>query len=490
LVLLSLCVGFAIYQIPMMQLPAYWDEAFPYSYAVRHMYDRGPTLIPTEEGMPEFLFTGHPPLFYFLEAVWMRIFGDGVFMQRTLPVLLSLGSIVLLFNVGRRHFSLHVGLIAAILFATRTVFLAQASRVLPETMVLFFMLVALEFWLSRRFWLFLLPATAMLLTKEPALTFFPLLCLWGLLREWKDGLSIRSAKWWRVQIRSAVFTCLPVAIAATFFFLQYYHKGWFFFPRHMNMSLTPDEVWVRMNSRFDELFNRFWGYILPIVAGVCVLFIVLLRNWPKRETLIALLMMALFVFGNIWFSSQNFYATARYILFVTPMIVLMGAVLLTHAYPKHQWLALLLATLISGGQLAGNYLDQDMGDSSRGYVDRIKVMQQFVGWMKEHKVYDRHVCARFLTGYSLKGIAPGYVTPNITLKHHSWLLTPETELYIHWEIDGAFVEGLDTVPNHQIAWFQQGPAWVAVYEIDKPVDTLTAISDTAAIAIDSTAGKP
>ena len=69
-----LLVGFVAFKWQHLALPYYWDEAFPYSFAIRHQVENGLSLLPG--GMPELLYTGHPPLFYFLEAAWTKLFGN------------------------------------------------------------------------------------------------------------------------------------------------------------------------------------------------------------------------------------------------------------------------------------------------------------------------------------------------------------------------------------------------------------------------------
>lgn len=483
ILLLLACAGFVIYEYPLMHLPCYWDETFPYAYAVRHFVSHGITLLPS--GMPEHLFTGHPPMFYFLEAVWMKYVADGVFGQRILPVILSVVCILMTFRIGKKHFNAETGLVAALLLATRAAFMAQASRVLPETMVICFMLIALELWLSRKFIWYVIPASLMLLTKEPSLTLIPLLCLWGLLREWEGGFQ------WKKQLRSAFFTCLPVLVASSFFVLQYLHYGWFFFPRHMQMSLPVDEVLERIWARCYEYFYRFGGFLLAAAVVVSLVVVIVKKVKPGREKTIAMSMMLLFVAGNFVFSSMNYYATARYVMFVLPVLVLLGAYLVTIAFPRHRWVALTIGFVMAAGQLAGNYIQEDGGDSNRGFSYRVKALQNAVNWCVANGINHKKVHAKFITYWSVADYPPGFVKYEDRFTNLTDVLTDDTEYYIHGEFDFTIDPKLDSMKHELVLWSEdgppwidQGPAWVSVFRIDHPADSVVVdslVQDSAAV---------
>ena len=53
-------------KIPVLNLPHYWDEAFPYSYAIGHMSQNGSSLL--SDGAPSLYTKGHPLLYYFMQS--------------------------------------------------------------------------------------------------------------------------------------------------------------------------------------------------------------------------------------------------------------------------------------------------------------------------------------------------------------------------------------------------------------------------------------
>lgn len=59
----------------------------------------------------------HPPLFESLVWVWLRIVGFKTAALRILPMLLSSAAALSIFYLGKKHFSLYVGVVAALLFS-------------------------------------------------------------------------------------------------------------------------------------------------------------------------------------------------------------------------------------------------------------------------------------------------------------------------------------------------------------------------------------
>ncbi len=93
-------------------------------------------------------FHDHPPLVFWIQHLFMRIFGENTFAFRLPSALLGIFSIYLLYLIGRQLFSQNVGLLAAAIFAV-TVNHVFISRVgLQESYVLFFVLLTVYFFLK------------------------------------------------------------------------------------------------------------------------------------------------------------------------------------------------------------------------------------------------------------------------------------------------------------------------------------------------------
>ena len=71
--LLFLCwLIFIIFKLPHLSLPYYSDEAWSYIPAIHMMETNGLSMLP--DALPPDVSRGHPLLFYFLGALWMRVF--------------------------------------------------------------------------------------------------------------------------------------------------------------------------------------------------------------------------------------------------------------------------------------------------------------------------------------------------------------------------------------------------------------------------------
>ncbi|MEM7062774.1 MAG: glycosyltransferase family 39 protein [Cyanobacteria bacterium P01_B01_bin.77] len=115
--------------------------------------------IPAEQGLGDILETikntlkgilgdAHPPLFYLGQHVWMRLFGAGIAVQRSLVVLTSIGTIGCGYGLGRLVLGARGGLILAALLATNPFFLAHSLNLRMYTL--------LTFWAVLSQWLLLL----------------------------------------------------------------------------------------------------------------------------------------------------------------------------------------------------------------------------------------------------------------------------------------------------------------------------------------------
>jgi hypothetical protein len=85
--LFALLIIVAIIKIPHLYIPHFWDEAWSYSPAVQYMFEHKLGLLPS--ALPAEYSKGHPLLFFFLSASWMRIFGDSLVSKHSFALLVS-----------------------------------------------------------------------------------------------------------------------------------------------------------------------------------------------------------------------------------------------------------------------------------------------------------------------------------------------------------------------------------------------------------------
>ena len=151
-----------------------WDsnEAF-YAQTPREMLERGDWLIPHFNGRPRL---NKPPLAYWVVGGFYRVFGVSVYWERLAMALLSIGTVLTTFALGRFLFNETVALLGAGVLATGFRFLILSRRLMIDVLLLFCLTAALAFFLiwlkSGRKWAFLGTTLALslgFLTKGPVI---------------------------------------------------------------------------------------------------------------------------------------------------------------------------------------------------------------------------------------------------------------------------------------------------------------------------------
>ncbi|MBD2082809.1 glycosyltransferase family 39 protein [Leptolyngbya sp. FACHB-17] len=85
----------------------------------------------TLQGLVRGLYKGepHPPVFFFAQHLWLRLFGNSEIAMRSLPVLWSLGAIAAAYGLGRKLLDHRSGLLFAALLATNPFYLFHSLNV-------------------------------------------------------------------------------------------------------------------------------------------------------------------------------------------------------------------------------------------------------------------------------------------------------------------------------------------------------------------------
>jgi 4-amino-4-deoxy-L-arabinose transferase-like glycosyltransferase len=114
-----------------------------YGQVARELVQSGEYVRLTFQGQAYF---NKPPLFFWMIGGFTQLFGDNEVALRLTAALSSLGTMVLIFVLGKTLFSWNVGFWAAFIFATNHLFLWYGRRVLIDSTLTFFMTLALLGW--------------------------------------------------------------------------------------------------------------------------------------------------------------------------------------------------------------------------------------------------------------------------------------------------------------------------------------------------------
>jgi 4-amino-4-deoxy-L-arabinose transferase-like glycosyltransferase len=185
---LALVVLALLLRIPNLNQSVWFDEA-----CMSHQR------VGTFEQLIATLFVDiHPPLFLSFMHFWGRLFGDGEVVMRLPALAAGLGSIPLIFAIGRRLLSERIGLLAALLASLSTVHIWYSIEARLYAPILF--LALLSVWLfhrrldgaPKREWLaFFFTLVAMVGVHYYLATFLVVFTLLGLLAS-KLGASRRT----------------------------------------------------------------------------------------------------------------------------------------------------------------------------------------------------------------------------------------------------------------------------------------------------------
>ncbi len=474
LFLLILLLIFVLLKIPHLDVPFYWDECWPYASAVRRMYDAGPSLLPGV--IPSDYSRGHPLLFHFLAALWMKVFGTSQVAMHTFPLFLSVLGIAGVYEAALRLFNRNVAMVSALLLAFQVMFFVQASFVLPEVFLAFLGFFSIYFYARRRFGWTVLFLTALFYTKESGMVVGVVLGCDALVHLFRGKEPLRS------RIGLVLSVTLPVLFIGLFFVLQKIILGWYVFPFHTGLiELAPRLVLTKIRGCFDVLFvHDLRQYILLLFI---VLFIVtairhkslkaslgLLRDlWCKGtpEQLRFIRLSFIFLPLFLLFTSVNMFI-GRYLLIALLPVLFIGAILLVRyaeAGLGRKSIVVLLV-LVGGIELMAFYKNKGHGDTDLGAFEGMKVHQAIVDYLEQHHYYHAPIATNaYLERIHLTDPYTGYLKGADTFSKVTWQITGATDIapFDNIEPDYQYENVKADTSFLRVLRVERGTAWGEIY---------------------------
>ncbi|PSK89017.1 ArnT family glycosyltransferase [Taibaiella chishuiensis] len=466
LFLLLLLLVFVLCKLPHLDYPFYWDECWPYATAVRRMYDAGPGLLPGV--IPADYSRGHPMLFHFLAAVWMKVFGTSHVAMHAFPLFVSVLGIAGVYEAALRLFNRNIAMISALLLAFQVMFFVQASFLLPEVFLAFLGFFSIYFYAQRRFGWTILMLTALFYTKESGMIVGMVLgcdALWNLLR----GKEPLRARLWLV-----VSVTIPVLLIALFFVLQKMIMGWYVFPFHAGLiELEPLLVLEKLRSCFDVLFvHDLRQYLLLLFillfAAVAIKHkrlgasLALLRDLWRKGTPAQLRFIRLsliFIPFFLLFTSINMFI-GRYLFIALLPVLFIGAILLERyatTVMGRPGLVVLLA-LIGGIEAMAFYKNNGHGDTDLGAFAGMRVQQALVDYLEQHHYYQAAIGTNaYLERMHLTDPYTGYLKGTDTFARVTWQITAATDIAVFDNIE----------PDYQCENVKADTTFLRVFRVDR-----------------------
>ncbi len=406
--------GFFISRISILTLPFYWDEAWVYGPAVRILAERGPSLLPGT--LPVEYARGHPLLFHFLNAMWIKITGDSFFSMHLFNLIIACFLLFSVYVFGKHLLSAAAGFWSVLILCLQQVFIAQSTLVLPEVMLSLFCLLAIYHFLRGKWIYYSVFAGAAVLTKETGIVVIMTVCIFITIRHIRNRQLFT-----RVSLLNIFRSIAPLSLLLLFILLQYKLYGWVIFPDHAGYIVQDFSTFYnRLVEGYSASLFIYDGrnFLFFTAFGVLILLLALRKSVQFTETLYFLL---LFIFLFLIVSSLNFFSN-RYILCLVPIFILLTTGIIVQAAEWKKYMILLFPAYMI---LQIPFLRvRSNSDNNIGYINAVETNMELVNYMKSNKMQDEKIVAFFITRYLLINPYSGYVSKNevfrkVTDEYHS-----------------------------------------------------------------------
>ncbi|HZV71357.1 MAG TPA: glycosyltransferase family 39 protein [Saprospiraceae bacterium] len=486
-----------------LYLPYFWDEAWSYVPAISEMAGRRPCLIPgcinTE------LYRGHPLLFYFLSAGWMKWIGGSLWSMHFFAMLISIAAVISFYRLLSLVLTSYQALFGAGLLILQEAFYVQSSFVLPEVFILLLTLESIRSYVNGQKYYFLIVAGLLGVTKETGVVVIISFALYHLFTE--RGFRLKSC--W---VYGAM---LPAVI---YFVLQKIMLGWFFYPLHLDlMDMSLPALCNKAELILKFIFFDQGRKLILIIPGIVLIALQFLRNRRKYLlAFIAVLVLSIFTYihesifsifififliyyyarrlegftslerllfkliGILFtscfaFSVFNF-LMVRYMLMALPLLILVFSIIMQKAtlHPPFYFPALCIILLLnfSWSFYYNDNIKEWHDDASINYIHIVKVHQQVVAYCEEEKWFEREIYTHFLLQQDLTNLAAGYLSSPVTFikVNYQGNVEPEDEIIIFSSIEfeeWKYKSVKDNSKYRLAKRFEINKAWAEIYTLNE-----------------------
>lgn len=445
-----------IVKLPHLAVPYFWDEAWSYFPAVFKMYETGPGLLPG--ALPLWDAKGHPLFFFFLTSSWMRFVGTSVFWVHVLPLLISLGTLVTTYFLVKKHTNKRAANIAVLILSVQSLFLAQATMLLPEMLIVLLLLLSIDFYLRKKYWLFILFASLMVMTKETSIVFIGGFLMYHLF------VYLRPGKESKKYITESLLLMIPILVYALFLFLHKKEFGTFFFQEHMGyIKLSWSTIINKLQIATEIIYTQYGRNVILLAVFISIAIILVRKRKITNGKLIGLLLFQTIIF--LIFSALNFY-TQRYMLSLLALFAILAGVILQQAKFKKEIINWVIVSAIITVPTFYTFTEKSNSDSDLGYVETVKVHQQMVKYCEDQGWQNKPIAASFNLIFALRNPNLGYIS---TKEGFSEVMNMgkfnEAEIFLN---EGTFYDHrlqLDSVKNENVLVkeFKLKHAWGEIY---------------------------
>jgi 4-amino-4-deoxy-L-arabinose transferase-like glycosyltransferase len=447
-----------IFKYPHLFLPHFWDEAWSYSPAVQYLYDHGLGITPS--ALPPELSKGHPLLFFFLFATWMKIFGTSLFVKHAFALLISVALLVTLFFTTKKLFNPFVASLSVLFLAFQSLFLAQSSMMLPEMLLALLTILTFYFYIRDKKIGYLITGSLLVLTKETGILLILVILVYDLVLFLKEEGFLKKI---RSQFLRLLVLFIPLFIFILFILLQKRTNGWFFYPEHINF-ITGVETGRNQLEMYLNQFFVLHGQFLLVFLLIISLFISFYRKGEREvSTKRPLSLLLSFFVAYLLFSSFNFFSP-RYLLSIAWILAVFCSYFLFKATGDHPGRSFLAGIMFAGILFYYAEHVKNNGDYDLGYVHAVSLQKQAIEYCEQNDWYNDGIYCNFLMHEALMKKPAGFLKGNAFSKVLVSLNdAPEFLIFNNIEPDPEYGKVAGNENYVLLKRFNEGWMWVEIY---------------------------
>ncbi len=334
LVIIGIAIINFLIRIPFFDFPAHWDEI---------AYFWGTWKVFNNHFNPFVEFWSYkPPLLFELTAVFYKIFGVSRWVGRLIVALSSSLSIFLVYKLGKEIFTPKIGFWASLLLFFNPLFFTQSNLFHSAVLMTALFLAALYFYLKKRFWLYFLFGSLLVLTKEPAVLIIISIAGFDFFINFK-GFKRNSFK---KLIKKSLLLLSPLSVFVIWLCLNKYFMGWYLWPYNLSYFTLFSRPYERYSFNTFSLVSfreqslwfifSFISFALLFSTGIRSLRKKIFNKWFFYLFSLSLIFPFVFYFGAF---------LPRYLLFTFPGLFLSFAWILEKSLTKGWLKSLVLFTI-------------------------------------------------------------------------------------------------------------------------------------------------
>lgn len=318
--ILFLCLLNIVIRLPFIHHPAFWDEV---------NYLNGAVAVFGNNLNPFVNFWGYkPPVVFEPVATLFTLFSPSMVWARLYIFVCSSLALFFCYLLGKILFNKNVGLISTLLLFVFPLFSAQSLLYLDAIPLTALCLSTFYFYFSGKKIAYVVSATLLCLTKEPALFIPVAIIIYDTLLTLHSGKNIM-----KLLINKMPLFLFPILIFLFWLIINKLTLGWFLFP--YNVGLLLKQEWRNyFNSQlfFSIFLKVFLSQTLWFPFSITLIGLILSFNNKllRKKELVLFIILFTFYFFFYYFSSF----ALRYLLFVYPFVFIYLAYFITTIFSE------------------------------------------------------------------------------------------------------------------------------------------------------------